>query len=170
MITAYGKRHHWLQYRCVQSDLPLPCAYLGPLSLMRIVHNSFARLRSSSAATATDTPLRLLLSECDSVIDLCVRCPPHRDALQRHYDSAVAAMTDFALIATLGRAVQAATTLAAEGTEQAVAEDYQVLVERHDGLTQRVEDKCRELVKRGDYDGLSAFAKRLIILKALSSP
>jgi hypothetical protein len=132
------------------------------------VHNSFARLRSSSAATVTDTPLRLLLAECDTVIDLCLRCPPHRDALQRHYDSSVTAMSDFALIATLGRVVQAATTLAAEGTEQAVTEDYQVLVERHAGLTQRVEDKCRELVKRGDCDGLSAFGKRLVLLRALA--
>jgi hypothetical protein len=135
---------------------------------MRIVHNSFARLRSSSAATVTDTPLRLLLSECDTVIDLCLRCPPHRDALQRHYDSAVAAMSDFALIAALGRAVQAATALAAEDTEQAVAEDYQVLVDRHAGLTQRVEDKCRELVKRGDCDSLSTVAKKLLLLRALA--
>jgi hypothetical protein len=148
----------------------LPCAYLGPLSLMRIVHNSFARLRSSSAAAVTDTPLRLLLTECDNVIDLFLRCPPHRDALQRHYDSAVAAMTDFALIATLGRAVQAASALVADGTDQdqAVTEDYQVLVERHTGLTQRVEDKCRELVKRGDCDSLSSAAKKLALLRALA--
>jgi hypothetical protein len=147
----------------------LPCAYLGPLSLTRIVHNSFARLRSSSAGAVTDTPLRLLLTECDNVVDLCLRCPPHRDALQRQYEGAVAAMSDFTLIATLGRAVQAATALS-EGTEQAVAEDCQVLVERHAGLTQRVEEKCRELVKRGDCEGISSFAKMLIILKALRAP
>jgi hypothetical protein len=76
--------------------------------------------------------------------------------------------TDFALIATLGRAVQAATTLAAEGTAQAVAEDYQVLVERHTGLTQRVEDKCRELVKRNDCDTLNSLAKKLVLLLALA--
>jgi hypothetical protein len=131
------------------------------------VHNSFARLRSSSAATVTDAPLRLLLTECDTVIDLCLRCPPRRDALQRQYDGAVAALSDFALIATLGKAVQAATALS-EGTEQAVAEDCQVLVERHAGLTQRVEEKCRELVKRGDCDNLNACAKRLVLLRALS--
>jgi hypothetical protein len=131
------------------------------------VHNSFARLRSSSAAIVTDIPLRLLLTECDTVIDLCLRCPPHRDALQRQYDSAVAAMSDFTLIATLDRAVQAAATLSG-GTEQAVVDDYQVLVERHAGLTLRVEEKCRELVKRGDCDSLSSAAKKLALLRALA--
>lgn len=135
------------------------CTVHNPLDPTQAPRNSLG---------ATDATVLLLGKECDNVIALCLRCPRHREALMRQYETVLSAKEDYRQIATLGKAVNVALSEAPETQE--LFEDYLTLVDRHAGLAHRVADKCKELANLGDFENLSVLAENLVVLTALKMP
>jgi hypothetical protein len=112
-----------------------------------------------------------LQGECDMICAQFSQAPAYsnllqrRDALQSQLDATEAVGTNFKQMGILGRALN---EVHAEIAQLLLSEeDYLTLAARHAALVQRVEAKCRDLLKGKHYDLLTSLGAKLEQLQAL---